>query len=121
MVRRLIANLLRRAGHSVLEAENGLQALRIVQGANEPIDLMILDAVMPEMGGKECYERIHALRPEVPAIFSSGYSGDVLPPEFLSEHGLRLIAKPYDSNTLLEIVEDTVARSRQRQKTDEPH
>jgi two-component system, cell cycle sensor histidine kinase and response regulator CckA len=121
MVRRLIANLLRRAGHSVLEAENGAQALRIVEGTNEPIDLMILDAVMPEMGGKECYERIHALRPEMPAIFSSGYSGDVLPPEFLAEHGLRLIAKPYDSHTLLEVVEETVARSRQRQETDEPH
>jgi hypothetical protein len=66
------------------------------------------------MGGKECYERIHALRPEVPALFSSGYSADVLPPEFLSEHGLRLIAKPYDGNTLIQAVEDTIARSRQR-------
>jgi PAS domain S-box-containing protein len=116
MVRRLIAGLLRRAGHSVVEAENGAQALRIVQTTNEPIDLLILDAVMPEMGGKECYERIHALRPDVPAIFSSGYSADVLPPEFLTEHGLRLIAKPYDGSTLIQAVEETVARSRQRRE-----
>jgi two-component system, cell cycle sensor histidine kinase and response regulator CckA len=116
MVRRLIAGLLRRAGHSVVEAENGLQALRVVQTTNEPIDLLILDAVMPEMGGKECYERIHALRPEVPAIFSSGYSADVLPPEFLAEHGLRLIAKPYDGNTLIQAVEDAIACSRQRRE-----
>jgi two-component system cell cycle sensor histidine kinase/response regulator CckA len=113
MVRRLIGNLLRRAGHAVVEAENGAQAVRIVQTTNEPFDLLILDAVMPEMGGKECYERIHALRPELPAIFSSGYSGDMLPSGFLREHGLLLIAKPYDGKTLLDAVEQTVVRSRQ--------
>jgi two-component system cell cycle sensor histidine kinase/response regulator CckA len=113
MVRRLIGNLLRRAGHSVVEAENGAQALRVVQTTSEPFDLLILDAVMPEMGGKECYERIHALRPELPAIFSSGYSGDMLPSGFLREHGLLLIAKPYDGKTLLDAVEQTVTRSRQ--------
>jgi two-component system cell cycle sensor histidine kinase/response regulator CckA len=114
MVRRLIANLLRRAGHSVIEAENGAQALRTVQTTHEPFDLLILDAVMPEMGGKECYERIHALKPELPAIFSSGYSADVLPSGFLREHGLLLIAKPYDGKTLLDAVEDAVVRSRQQ-------
>jgi two-component system cell cycle sensor histidine kinase/response regulator CckA len=117
MVRRLIANLLRRAGHAVVEAENGARALRIVQTTPEPFDLLILDAVMPEMGGKECYERIHALQPKLPAIFSSGYSADMLPSGFLREHGLRLIAKPYDGKTLLEAVEQTVVRSRQQQLT----
>ncbi|HET6336341.1 MAG TPA: response regulator, partial [Polyangiales bacterium] len=117
MVRRLIANLLRRAGHAVVEAENGARALRIVQTTHEPFDLLILDAVMPEMGGKECYERIHALQPKLPAIFSSGYSADMLPSGFLREHGLRLIAKPYDGKTLLEAVEQTVVRSRQQQLT----
>lgn len=116
MVRRLVANLLRRAGHSVVEAENGAQAVRIVQGSNEPFDLLVLDAVMPEMGGKECYERIHALYPELPAIFSSGYSADMLPSAFLREHGLLLIAKPYDGKTLLDAVDRTVRRSRQKQK-----
>jgi two-component system cell cycle sensor histidine kinase/response regulator CckA len=115
MVRRLIANLLRRAGHAVVESENGAQALRTVQTTHEPFDLVILDAVMPEMGGKECYERIHALVPELPAIFSSGYSAEVLPSGFLREHGLRLIAKPYDGKTLLDAVDDTIVRSRQQQ------
>jgi PAS domain S-box-containing protein len=114
MVRKLIANLLRRAGHSVVEAENGAQAVRIVQTTTESFDLMVLDAVMPEMGGKEAYERIHALRPELPAIFSSGYSADMLPPGFLREHGLLLIAKPYDGKTLLDAVDETVTRSRTR-------
>jgi CheY-like chemotaxis protein len=116
MVRQLVVRLLQRAGHSVVAAENGALALRIVQTTKEPFDLLLLDAVMPEMGGKECYERIHALYPELPAIFSSGYSADMLPAGFLSEHGLQLIAKPYDSKTLLDAVEQTVVRSRARKQ-----
>jgi two-component system cell cycle sensor histidine kinase/response regulator CckA len=114
MVRKLVAKLLRGAGHAVVEAENGLQALEIVQASAEQFDLLVLDAVMPEMSGKECYERIHELYPKLPAIFSSGYTGDLLPSAFMREHGLKLIAKPYDSKTLLETVDQVVRESRSR-------
>ena len=112
MVRRLIGNLLRRAGHAVVEAENGVQAVRAVKGSSEPFDLMVLDAVMPEMGGKECYERVQELQPGLPAIFSSGYSGDMLPSTFLRERGLQLISKPYDSKTLLDAIDAILQRRR---------
>jgi two-component system, cell cycle sensor histidine kinase and response regulator CckA len=116
MVRRLIGNLLRRAGHAVVEAENGVHALGLVRASREPFDLMVLDAVMPEMGGKECYERIQELQPGLPAIFSSGYSGDMLPSAFLREHGLLLIAKPYESKTLLDAVDQVLVRRRRSQR-----
>jgi len=110
MVRELLVKILRQAGHAVVQAENGELALQIVEKAREPLDLLILDAVMPVMGGKEAYERIHAIRPELPAIFSSGYSGDMVPSGFLEKHGLQLLAKPYDTKTLLEAVQQTLAR-----------
>ncbi|HKU44955.1 MAG TPA: ATP-binding protein [Polyangiales bacterium] len=112
MVRRLVGNLLRRAGHAVLEAENGAHALRVLSASTEPFDLMVLDAVMPEMGGKECYERAQELQPGLPAIFSSGYSGDMLPSDFLRDHDLPLIRKPYDSQTLLDAVDGLLQRRR---------
>jgi CheY-like chemotaxis protein len=117
-VRRLLGNLLRRAGHAVIEAENGAHALRLVKASSEPFDLMVLDAVMPEMGGKECYERVQELHPGLPAIFSSGYSGDLLPSAFLREHGLQLIAKPYDSKMLLDAVEALLHRRRAQARAD---
>ena len=111
MVRRLVVNLLRREGHEVIEADNGARAVEMVCELEGPLDLLFLDAVMPEMDGKETYERIVALRPGVRAIFSSGYAGDMLPSAFIEAHGLRLVPKPYDTKTLLAAVDAALNRS----------
>ena len=62
------------------------------------------------MDGKECYQRIREQRPGVRAIFSSGYSGDLLPSEFLEAQGQRLVPKPYNTTTLLTMIDEELAR-----------
>ncbi len=85
-VRSSARRLLERQGYHVLEARHGADALRIVEEGGRPIDLVVTDLVMPEMGGKELAERLRAHRPGLKVLFMSGYtekaiaSGGVMPP-----------------------------------------
>ena len=85
-VRSSARRLLERQGYHVLEARHGADALRIVEESGRPIDLVVTDLVMPEMGGKELAERLRAHRPGLKVLFMSGYtekaisSGGVMPP-----------------------------------------
>ena len=73
-VRSSARRLLERQGYHVLEARHGADALRIVEESGRPIDLVVTDLVMPEMGGKELAERLRAHRPGLKVLFMSGYT-----------------------------------------------
>jgi PAS domain S-box-containing protein len=94
-VRSSARRLLERHGYSVIEARHGADALRIVEEGGHPIDLVITDLVMPEMGGRELVERLHARQPGLKVLFMSGYSeravawGGVMPP------GTGFVEKPF--------------------------
>jgi CheY-like chemotaxis protein len=85
-VRSSARRLLERQGYHVLEARHGADALRIVEESGRPIDLVVTDLVMPEMGGKELAERLRAHRPGLKILFMSGYTeksiaaGGIMPP-----------------------------------------
>lgn len=100
-VRTLATRILEGAGYDVCTAEDGEQALEVFERRHETIDLVILDVVMPRLGGRETYERVRALEPMVPVMFTSGYAGSELPSDFLRREGLTLLPKPYDAATLL--------------------
>jgi len=63
-------------GYKVLEARHGGEGLEICQDYRGPIDLLLTDIVMPEMGGRELAETVSPLRPEMKVLFMSGYSED---------------------------------------------
>ena len=73
-VRASARRLLERHGYTVLEARHGADALRIVESGDRPIDLVLTDLVMPEMGGRELVERLRARHPALKVLFMSGYS-----------------------------------------------
>jgi CheY-like chemotaxis protein len=64
-------------GYRVLEAENGQQALMLLQQEPDAIDLVISDSVMPEMGGLALYERLARDFTKVHFIMMSGYSPEI--------------------------------------------
>ncbi|QXE92620.1 PAS domain S-box protein [Geomonas subterranea] len=98
--------MLRHLGYTVLQARDGLEALKIFK-ETQGITFVLLDLVMPRMDGRECLRELRRLAPDVPVIMSSGYNeqelarefGDIVPEGFLQ--------KPYDVAALRE----TVARS----------
>jgi PAS domain S-box-containing protein len=77
-VRSVLSSVLRRFGYQVLAARSGEEAVAICELPDQPVDLLMTDVVMPEMGGRELAKRVHALRPRVPILYLSGYVDDAL-------------------------------------------
>ncbi|OYW06145.1 MAG: hypothetical protein B7Z61_03690 [Acidobacteria bacterium 37-71-11] len=91
MVRTPLATALRAAGHEVVEAANGLEAVEKVLAAPERFALVVLDLVMPVMDGREALRRLRAGAPGVPVVICTGYdpAGD----DVLAAAGL--LIKPF--------------------------
>lgn len=94
-VRRVIAQALRDASYSVLEAEDGAEALEILKAAGDEIDLVLTDIRMPRMDGVELGRRIAEGNWQVPILFMSGDAGDLPAP---------VLRKPFSMSTLVKIV-----------------
>jgi two-component system cell cycle sensor histidine kinase/response regulator CckA len=93
--------MLERYGYIVLEAQSGAEALRFFEVSPEQhVDAAILDIVMPRMDGFELAERLRALRPVLPILYTSGYSER---PELRPEKArdVPYLAKPFTSVTLM--------------------
>jgi PAS domain S-box-containing protein len=82
-------------GYQVLTAANGYQALSLYQAHPDRIRLVILDMIMPGMGGLETYRRLKEGHPEVKVLVSSGYSLDGEAQKILDEGAQGFIQKPY--------------------------
>ncbi len=101
MVRSMVATVLRDQGYEVLETANGEEALGLVQNrGGESIELLLTDVVMPQMGGLELAEKLHATHPDIKVLFTSGYTGDYLSQLNTLTTGTEFLAKPYMPETL---------------------
>jgi PAS domain S-box-containing protein len=75
-VRELVRQILEDHGHVALTARHGRDALLTADRYERPIDLLVTDVVMPEMGGGELVERLLARRPDLKVLYISGYTND---------------------------------------------
>jgi len=110
MVRELAFRILSRAGYKVIAAADGVAACATFAAHHDEIALLILDVVMPHLGGREVYERIAAQRPGIPVIFCSGYAGSALAADALHAPGTHLLAKPYGADEMLQRVRSVLDR-----------
>jgi two-component system, cell cycle sensor histidine kinase and response regulator CckA len=101
-LRSTVHRVLTAAGYTVVPARDGTEAVQLATDA--AFDLVLLDAIMPGLNGREAFERIRLARPATRFLFASGYAADLLPAEFLKQHGLTLLPKPFDPDTLLRAV-----------------
>ena len=114
MVRTLVADLLTELDYEVITACDGHDALdRYRQMMEEakahdrpehPVDLVILDMILPKIDGMETFDRLRELNPGVRVILSSGYDLDDRVNEVLGRGALGFIQKPYHIETLLNMV-----------------
>ena len=99
MLRELAVTVLKTLGYEVMTAENGVLALDVVKSLNGgPLDLLITDVVMPEMGGRELAEKLRTLYPKTRVLFCSGYTEDSVIAG--AEAAGRFLQKPYTMATL---------------------
>jgi two-component system, cell cycle sensor histidine kinase and response regulator CckA len=108
LVRALTTRMLKGAGYRVLAAEDGEEALRVFDEAGGKVDLLLLDVVMPGLGGKAVLEAIRKKSPSIPCLFCSGYSEDAVHTDFVLQGGLKLLRKPFARDDLLRMVHDLV-------------
>jgi len=99
-VRKVVCEMLRIRGYHVLEASGPLQALALFEKNRERIDLLVTDVIMPVMSGRELYEQIVLLKPELRTLFISGYTdGKIDDPDELP-HGVGYLQKPFTPEAL---------------------
>ena len=99
-VRAFVRRALERRGYQVLEAETGLDAIRISERESIPIDLLLTDVVMPGMGGRELAVRLLASRPGLRVLFMSGYAEHEIAHRGALAPGTHFIEKPLSPETL---------------------
>lgn len=100
-VRNFIASALTQFGYSVIQAENGEDAVKKFMANRGAIKLLLLDVMMPKKNGKEVYDKIRIFEPDIKTLFLSGYPSDILSQKGLLEKGLNFIYKPIPMNNLL--------------------
>jgi CheY-like chemotaxis protein len=106
-LRELVTEILAKKGYRVLQAATGRKALAVWARHKHEVNLLFTDMMMPEgLSGLELGERLLAERPDLKIIYTSGYSLDVVNPEFVIKDGLRFLQKPYDPETLAQVVRD---------------
>jgi signal transduction histidine kinase/CheY-like chemotaxis protein len=108
VVRQMLIRVLAVGGYSVLTAGDGLEALeRFERYANE-ISLVILNSLMPKVGGLEAFARMKAVKPELRAILSSGKGVDPAQAAVWSDQGITFLQKPFSADVFLRIVRNTL-------------
>jgi PAS domain S-box-containing protein len=104
VVRELVREILHTYEYKVVEAESGVDALRVWDEYNGHIDLLLTDMVMPEgMNGRELADQLKKRRPELKVIFSSGYSAESLGRE-MTDSDTAFLPKPYLPPQLAQLV-----------------
>jgi PAS domain S-box-containing protein len=88
-------NMLEKLGYTVLEAHNGTEGVEIFKANHDKIKMVILDIIMPDMGGGEVYDKIKAINPDVKVLLSSGYSVDGQAIELLERGCEGFMQKPF--------------------------
>lgn len=100
-VRRIISNLLRGRGYTVLEAAGGHEALALFERHQGPIHLLLTDVVMPSMSGRELADRLIQKLPSLRMLYVSGYTDDSVVRHGLQQERVHLLQKPFTPDDLL--------------------
>ena len=88
-------SILKNCGYKYLVSENGRQALDIYKKHREEIDLVILDVVMPGMGGLQCYRQLQNINPQIRVLIITGFPNDRSTRKLLKEGAAAVIEKPF--------------------------
>jgi len=99
-VRKFTISALKALGYKVLEASHGADAIKLIQQNTVPIDMIITDVVMPEMGGRELAENISKLNSDIRILFTSGYADNHVLFSGTLNPGANFIQKPYSIESL---------------------
>jgi len=112
-IRKSHREILETFGYNVIEAVDGEDAIAKVIRYEERIDALILDVVMPKKSGREVYDTVRELRPDIKVLFMSGHTADVITGKGVLDKQLHFMEKPVSPRKLLaklrEVLTDDVS------------
>ncbi len=100
MILEVSQKLLEAMGYRVLAAQSGREAIELYKEKRDDLDLVILDIIMPDMGGGETFDRMREINPDIEVLLSSGYSVDRQASRILERGCKGFIQKPFDMSEL---------------------
>lgn len=103
-IRRVARRSLERRGYTVVEAASGLEALEVAAEHDGPIDLMLLDVMMPGMTGNQASHHLRDLRPGVPVLCISGHPEQDVVRFGMAGNGAAFLQKPFSPDQLVAAV-----------------
>ena len=107
---RIVARMvLARAGYRVLECSNGIDALRLLDEAEHPVEVVLSDMHMPGMGGRDLASEVRLRYPAAAVVLMSGSSRDSLEKDAPLQTDTVFIAKPFTAAVLLQAVEKALS------------
>ncbi|MEK6589162.1 MAG: PAS domain-containing protein [Nitrospinota bacterium] len=109
-VRMVTKILIEESGYKVIEAIDGEDAVNKFIQNKDKIGLIIFDMIMPKKSGKDAYEEIRKIRPDIKAIFMSGYTGDTMKEKGILDANLDFISKPITPTEFLRKIRDVLDR-----------
>jgi two-component system, cell cycle sensor histidine kinase and response regulator CckA len=107
-LRDLGKRILERSGYTVMTATNGKEALDVYQARRAEIALVILDLIMPEMGGKQCLEELLKTDSKARILIASGFAAEGRTKEAIETGAKGFVRKPYNINEILRAVRDVL-------------
>lgn len=107
-VRSLSKKLLESFGYKVIEAVDGEDAVNKFRENKDKIQFLLLDVMMPKKNGKEAYDEIKNISPDIKTLFMSGYTSDAVMTRGIVEAGLNFVSKPISPTDFLKKVREVL-------------
>ena len=95
-------HILNSSGYDVVSAKSGKEAIEVYKENHSRIDMVILDMILPDMGGGDTYDRLKEINPGVKVLLASGYDIDYQGRDIMERGCDGFIQKPFSMNELLE-------------------
>jgi CheY-like chemotaxis protein len=100
----VMSSTLEAAGYKTLSAHDANEAFELFDEHRDEVALVVLDLIMPTLGGREVYDRLALEEPGLPVLFVSGYTAHTLPRSYLERPQAELLPKPFTGDQLLAAV-----------------
>ena len=107
-VRSICLRVLHRAGHEVIVADNGNDALALADAFPGRIDLLLTDMVLPKLNGRQLYERLQGKRAGLRVLYMSGYADDEMIRRGLIDRQAKVLEKPFAVSDLVTAVQEAL-------------
>ncbi len=107
-IRDLVVQVLTESGYTVLTAADGESGLELYRQQRDQIDLVLLDLIMPGIGGSKCLEELLQVDPQVRVLIASGYAVDGPTIEAIKAGARGHIGKPYDLEEMLRVIREVL-------------